>query len=291
MIQIYKEKGVGFMKTNLNVRMIIDSENNKTYLSIEGNVKNATEKEKIELRDTLTRAFSQILGIKTSSEEVEPEIISDFEPALAPSDAPSFIEKEMEEKLEEQGKRPPENTKSEKPSSKPNEPKKSLKEIWEELIEEFSKKGEVKLDFPVKYKGLTPYQVLAQDTKSGFDELGKILPILERNKARFPKNADAIKEIKEAMAEYEEIKKKVQSMRDSEIVEKSTVPEDPFDKMIAEIKARGDECVLWIEKVLRSLGTTLDAVMKKRDKTSLETAYNLVKEAEMEVEEEIKKAN
>lgn len=264
------------MKSNLAVRLIIDSENNKAYLSIEGKVENATDQEKIKLRDTLTKALSEVIGIKTSSDNVETETINDFVPA--PDETPDFVEQELEEKHKEVEPIIQESNENNKPSKKANR---------EELLEEFKNKGKVELNFPAKYKGLTPYKVLAEYGDEGRKELESIIPVLEKNKTRFPKNVDAINEIQKALTEYAEFEK-VSSANREQKVEKE-VAADNFDKIVEEIKALGKETMIGIETICRSRGTTLQAIISSRDEAELKSIYETYRNLKKELEERKKK--
>jgi|LSQX01.1.fsa_nt_gb hypothetical protein len=267
------------MKSNLAIRLIMDTENNKAYLSIEGKIEDATDKDKIKLRETLTNALSQVIGIDTSSQEISPEIVNDFEPA--PSETPDFIKQELESKHEEVEPVTQEPIEEQENNSLQPEAEKPMKEP-EELMEEFSGKGEVKLTFPAKYKGLTPYQVLSQNGESGYSELEKIIPVLEKNKEKYPKNIAVLKEIREALEDYIILKEKLNSTSDEGLHVNN------FDKIVAEIKAMGDEVVTAVERLCRSRGTSLQAIINSRDEAELLSVYKVVMKIKNEMEESIK---
>ena len=152
----------------------------------------------------------------------------------------------------------------------------------EELMEEFSGKGEVKLTFPAKYKGLTPYQVLSQNGEGGYSELEKIIPVLEKNKEKYPKNIAVLKEIREALEDYIILKEKLNSTSDEGLHVNN------FDKIVAEIKAMGDEVVTAVERLCRSRGTSLQAIINSRDEAELLSVYKVVMKIKNEMEESIK---
>lgn len=242
------------MKSNLNIRLIIDTDNNKTYLSIEGKTENATEEEKLELRETLVKALSQVIGIKDFSQNVEAEIVADFEPI--PNETPDFITAEVLGKEHEKIKDNKETDKS-----------------WENKVHEFSKQGKIQLAFPYEYKGLTAYQVLAKDGSKGLNILKNSISTLQKNIDRFPLNAKAIKEIKAAIDEYKKLKEEFAGKSNS------ASESDPFDRLVEEIKALGKEGVIGAEKVFRSRGTTFESVIKSKDMKELQIAYDLLMKA------------
>ena len=79
--------------------------------------------------------------------------------------------------------------------------------LKKELLEEFARKGSVELNFPAKYKGMTPYQVLARYKEDGYKELENIILFLKETGRDTLKNAKVIEEIQKALAEYMEYKK------------------------------------------------------------------------------------
>ncbi len=251
------------MKSNLAIKLIIDKEINKAYISIEGKIENATEEEKLELRDTLQRALSQVIGIEPSSEtKPAEEIISDFKSVS--DEVPDFVEQEFlgSGQAEEAATQNSPQEDVQQPQLENAVPEENIK-TWEELMEEFSAKESVELNYPAKYKGLTPYAVLARHEENGYKELEGVIPILEKNKARFPQNEKAIDEIKKALKEYDELK---------------------FDCIVAEIKAGGKEVVEVIERACQSRGTTLRTIINTRDREELNIVYNMYKEVKGEKE-------
>lgn len=258
---IKKKKGDYGMKSNLNIRLIIDTDNNKTYLSIEGKTENATEEEKLELRETLVKALSQVIGIKDFSQNVEAEIVADFEPI--PNETPDFITAEVLGKEHEKIK---DNKEREKLQQKTDK-------SWENKVHEFSKQGKIQLAFPYEYKGLTAYQVLAKDGSKGLNILKNSISTLQKNIDRFPLNAKAIKEIKAAIDEYKKLKEEFAGKSNS------ASESDPFDRLVEEIKALGKEGVIGAEKVFRSRGTTFESVIKNKDIKELQIAYDLLMKA------------
>lgn len=162
---------------DLGIRLIIDKENNKSYISIDGDIAKASEKEKIEVRDTLVEAFSKILGVKNKeeSEAVTPQINNDFE--KQERKPLKFIEEaieETQEKSEEENKN------------------------WKK---EFKNQEGIKLGWG-KYKQYTAFEVLEKFGEEGMKELNSLKKIFSRNVDRYPKNKKKIDEIDRAIELY-----------------------------------------------------------------------------------------
>ena len=160
------------------------------------------------------------------------------------------------------------------------QPQQEKNKFEEELLEKFARKGSVELNFPAKYKGMTPYQVLARYKEDGYKELENIIPILERNRARYPQNAKVIEEIQKALAEYMEYKKLKDEAKKSEEVSLSK-----FDRMVKKIKTMDKEILEVIKKVCQSRGTTLELVIENRDEEELQAVFEFIETVQKEEKE------
>lgn len=171
------------MKANLLTRLIIDEENKKAYLSVEGKIENATEEEKKEFRDKLVRAFSYILGLDESVSKAE--LLEDFEAVDESHDdeVPEYLCNVVLEKKAEQGQ-------------------KEQKE--EKLQEQTGKQEEPKLKIG-KYPDLTPSQVVAKYGDKGLAYLKMMLPVYEKRASKFPVNRVIVQAIKKVLGKYAEL--------------------------------------------------------------------------------------
>ena len=139
----------------------------------------------------------------------------------------------------------------------------------------------MKLTFPAKYKGLTPYQVLSQNGKADIANL-KNHTCSREEQGKYPKNIAVLKEIREALEDYIILKEKLNSTSDEGLHVNN------FDKIVAEIKAMGDEVVTAVERLCRSRGTSLQAIINSRDEAELLSVYKVVMKIKNEMEESIK---
>lgn len=239
------------MKSNIAVRLVIDSDSNKTYLSIEGQVEKATEKEKKEIQKALEEALSRIIGIK---EFGEADKLDDFVPQ--PKTSSEFIETTIEEKVK----------------GKDAEP---IKNDSEQSLEEFIKKGSVKIAFPREYSGMTAFEAIGKFGEDACQALERVVPVLERNKGKFPQNEDLIKEIETSVKEYRELEKP----SSSKLSERNNEFSSPkFAALVKEIESGGQIEV--VKRAAQAKGTTLEAIIEEEDLDELLSTYQLAKEVQ-----------
>lgn len=179
---------------NIGIRFIHDKENNKSYISIDGKIEEASQGEKEEIKDALSEAFSKILGLDDiEAESFQAQIIDDFKPIDYEDTIPEFLKEVMEEEAK--------NKEVEK------EKEKAIEEVagydWKK---EFDKMESIKLGFGRNAR-LTPFQIIAKMEDKGIGELNNLRKICERNLSRFPINEEKIKEIDRALKMYEKLKK------------------------------------------------------------------------------------
>jgi len=228
------------MKTNLLTRMIIDTENNKVYLSIEGETKNATNEEKIKLRDTLINAFSYVLGLSSSVGPQGTEI-SDFEPSDENQDkVPGFLYNSRK-KTEESSKNHPE----------PIEPTMGIG----------------------KYRDLTAAQIIEKYGEEGANYLKeRLLPIFQRNIKLYPQNQKKINSIIEALKYFQDA-----HIKKSSSPSEKRPGSISFDEMVEEIERvsaqQGDEDLKAVRDLCEAFGTSYRDIIDRRDEEKLSFIY------------------
>jgi hypothetical protein len=181
------------MKSNLNIRTIVDTDNNKVYLSVEGKIENGSKEEKEDLRNKLVKAFSIVLGL-------EPPLVLPDEGATV-SGFETVEEEEEDKKIREliaAGMEP-----AEKPD--PATETVSAPEKEEEPLPKAEEKPEPAMKYGA-YKGKKPSEVVASFGEKAFPDLLKHVDSLKKNIKKYPANQEVIDAIYKTITDYKDTK-------------------------------------------------------------------------------------
>ena len=194
---------------NLGIKLIMDKGNNKTYLSIDGNIENAPESERIEVRDALVEAFSKILKINTE-DDIYIQENNDFVEKEELPEIDIFeemMEDAKEKKLQDKVIEEVEEVKEEITKEVIEEQKIEDKSEQSKVIDwdEFKNKQSIKMGFG-KYSNYNPFEIIALYKEEGIKELLSLKIIFQRNADRYKINGVKIEAINNALELYEEVK-------------------------------------------------------------------------------------
>lgn len=277
------------MLANIATRLIIDEENNKVYLSVEGKIDKATKQEKEELKNKLTDAFACILGLDNNFSGT---VINDFESDQEVIEIPEAFMETVEEIPDEQQTKVEvkQDTKvqTKKEDKKPSTTNKTKHNKQNEegstqdiknsnkSVSETDQEEVIKLTYGL-HVGKTPAQVIDEKGDEGIKYFNEyMIPSLEKNKSRFPKNEKIIEAIKAAIAAIEK------NQEDGSVDIDSADDDLTFDDWVRKLEGFcldiGDYDINIPRDFCEKLGTNYDDEIKKENKDLLINIYKNISE-------------
>lgn len=231
------------MKTNINIRMIIDDENNKVYLSVEGKVENAAPEDRTRLRDKLVEAFSHVLGLECETPQNNTDIVSGFKPVNEQE------EKRIKEAVQSKSETPVEEIEEKKTTEKATEPEEQPVPAKEPVI-----------PFGT-FKGMTPSEILEEEGEAGIKKLKDIANTMNRNKNKHPENKNIINAVFISIINYKL---------------SHNLPLE-FKEMVWDIKRlsleNGDEDFSAVNTICQSFGETFQSLIRSQNQERMAEIY------------------
>jgi hypothetical protein len=236
------------MKSNINIRTIVDTDNNKVYLSVEGKIENGSKEEKENLRNKLVEAFSIVLGL-------------DETPAEATVSGFVEVEEEEDKKIKELVVATMETEEETAPiADSIKEPKQEDENNLKQGPIPPEEKPEPKMRYG-RYRNKLPSEVMSAEGENGISPLLYHLGSLEKNLKNYPENQEVIEAICKAIIDWKKKNGKSLTLKemDWEIRSKSI--------------AAGDDKMEAVNSLCAAMGETYESILKANDMDRMRYIY------------------